>query len=339
MSTPTAAPAAPSPVAASPAAPEAAPIEKKQEGQAATEAFSAEDIALEEQDISSRDASAAIKEPAKKEVAKAADKVGAEEVEGSKGELFTLKIDGEEVQMSKEEVVKMAQLGKVGQKRMQEYANYKKKVDSFLETLTNDPLSVLNDPDLKLTKEKRIELANKILSEQLEEESLSPAEKELREAKAELQAIRDAQKKEKEDRERQENEEHVSKFQEELQTQVQEAIEKTGLKRDARTLHKLSEVLLLAHDRNLKITPMQAAELVREEFKDDTRYYATQLSDEQLEELLGDETVTRLRKHSLKKLRSAVPSAKTKDIGQPEVPAKPIEKQSIKNFMKDYYKK
>jgi hypothetical protein len=305
----------------------------------AIESLSAEDIALEEKLVSEQEQKAAKpqeKEVSKKDSKKAADKIGAEEVEGSKGELFTLKIDGEEVQMTKEDVVRFAQLGKVGQKRMQEYSQYKKQVDGFLNALKNDPVSVLRDPDLGID---LIKLSQEVLSKKLEEEAMSPEQKELMEAKSELERLREEKKREEEERKQQEYDAEASKFEEELQTKVTEALEKTGLRRDPVVLNRMTDILLMAHDNNLKITPMGAAELVKEELKGDTTSFIKQLSDEQLEEILGDEIITRIRKHSLKKIKSAVPNTKTQEVAKEQPKTQQKSKVNVNSFIKDFYKR
>jgi hypothetical protein len=110
--------------------------------------------------------------PAAKDVKKAADKMDAEKVAGSK--MYKIIVDGQEEEVSEAELVKMAQMGKSGQKRMQEAAQIRKEAAQLVKMLRDDPESVLADPAILGSNEKVLELAQKILARKIEDEQKSP---------------------------------------------------------------------------------------------------------------------------------------------------------------------
>lgn len=266
------------------------------------------------------------------EASAAADKIKAKEVKGSDGELFKIKVGGEELQLKREEMIRLAQMGKAGQKAMQEKAELQKSMGAFIEALKANPELVLReDLGLDVTK-----LAQEVLSRQLEEESLDPREKELRDLKAQLERINKEKEEEKTNRENQEFEQEVARYEQELETQVQEAFESNNLPRKPVFLHRMADLLEEAYNRNLNVSPKQIAAIIKQDWLSETKNALSAFDDDQLEGLLGTEIMTRMRKHGLKKVKAA-PTIGTKTAAEsvkPQEIAKKSEKISWKDFVK-----
>ena len=275
-------------------------------------------------------------EPSDSEVEAAAKKIKAKEVKGSDGERFKIKVDGQELEYSREEMTRLAQYGKAGQKAMQEKAELQKHTAQFIKALQDDPKSVLMDEAILGSREKLIEFAQNILSEQLEEEQLSPEQKELREAKSELEKYRKEQKESEEKRKNDEYESQVKEYEDELQIKVQEALEAENLPRKPAILNKMADILLTAHDNKLKVTPRQAAKLAKDELMSDIKGLAEVLDDDQMEQLFGSEVITRMRKASMKRVKPAVPTVKVDSTGKGigDLKKKEQPKIEMKDFMR-----
>lgn len=269
-----------------------------------------------------------------KDTAKAADKLNAKEVKGSDGELFKIKVDGEEIQLKRDEMVRLAQMGKAGQRAMQEKAELQKSITAFIEALKSDPGTVLKE-DLGMDVNK---FAQELLARQLEEESMDPKEKELRELKAQLERINKEKEEEKKRMEREQFEAEVARYEQELETQVQEAFEANKLPRSPIFLMRMADLLEEAQNRNLNVSPKQIASIIKEDWLNQTKSALGSFDDDQLESILGSEIVSRLRKQSLKKAKS-VPSLNTAKASIESVKTPEKVNKSEKIAWKDFLKK
>ncbi len=280
-------------------------------------------------------------EATEQETEAAAAKLKAKEVKGSDGEKFKIKVDGQEIELTKDEMIRHAQMGKAGQRAMQEKAELQKRTADFIRALQEDPESVLADEAILGGREKVIALAQKILSKQLEEEALTPAEKKSKELEAELERFRKEKKDSEEQRKKQDYENTVKQYEEDLQVKVQDALVAENLPRNPAVLQKMAAILLTAHDNKLNITPRQAAKLAKEELQSDIGTLLPSLTDDQIEAMLGTELITRIRKASMKKVRAAVPSVKVnvtgKSVKDEEDAKKNVKKTDMSDFMRSAY--
>jgi hypothetical protein len=265
-----------------------------------------------------------------KDAKKAADKVGAKKVDDK----YTIKVDGETLELSKEEMVRYAQLGKAGQKKMQEAAEYKKQVNEFIQLLKNDPKAVLNDPSIGIDV---VKFAQQILSEQLEEESKSPEQREQERLKAELEALR-KEKKDNEEKSKKEAENaKMQQYENEISDKIIKIMEAGKLPNTPRYLRTVADIMLTAIENNLDISPERAASIAREEVLNDNKKLYENMSDEEFEDFLGPDLVKRIQKRSVKKIQvaKAAPPSKPAATGQatPKVEEAP-KKMSLKDFQK-----
>ncbi len=272
-------------------------------------------------------------ESSQAEVDQAAAKVKAKEVKGSDGDLFKIKVDGQEIEVKREEMVRLAQMGKAGQKAMQEKAELQKSMASFIQALKDNPGLVLaEDLGIDIT-----ELAQQTLAKKFEEEAKSPEQRRVEEMEAKLQKYEREQKEREEKREKDEFDAEVSKYEQELESQVTDAFTQSGLPRKPVFLKRMADLLEGAYERNLDVSPAKIAKLIKEDWINETREALAAFDDDALENTLGGDMLTRLRKSQLKKARAAVPSAKVNtsaaSIKVEEKPKK-VEKLSMKDFLK-----
>lgn len=268
-----------------------------------------------------------------KEAKKAAEKIGAKKVDDDK---YTIKVDGEKLELTKDEMIKYAQLGKAGQKKMQEAAELRKQVDMLIDALRKDPMSVLSDPAIGLDP---VKLAQEVLAKQLEEEAKSPEQREQERMKAELEALRKEKQEIEERRKEEARQAQMQKYENEISDQIIKIMEAGKLPNTPRYLRTVADIMLTAVENDLKISPEQAATIAREEVMNDNKKLYENMDDQELEDFLGQEVIKRIRKNSVKKVQVAksAPPSKPQATGQatPKTEEAP-KKISMKDFMKPW---
>lgn len=276
-------------------------------------------------------------EPSKAEVKKAAEKVDAKPVKGD-SDKYTIKVDGQVLELSKEEMVKYAQLGKAGQARMEEAARIKQEAQQLVDMLRKDPAAVLADPFILGSEDKVIELAQKILSKKLEDEQKSPEAKEKERLERELEDLRRKVKEDEEKRQADEYERMIQQQEAQLEEQITEALDSSGLPKSPFVLKRLADVMLAAAENDKDISPKQALNIVKREMQKDVREYIEALQEDALEEFISAEKVKKLRQRQLAKLKqeqaSAPKPAEVKEVPSAPTEAKKVEKMSMKKFLR-----
>jgi hypothetical protein len=263
----------------------------------------AELTALEAEESTQEAASQSKEAPAAapKAADKAAKDVGAKKVDS---DTYKIKVDGEEIEMSREEITKYAQLGKAGQKRMAEAAQIKKEAIDLVEMLRSNPEDILSDPAILGSRDEVIKFAQRILSNQMEEEMKSPEVREKEAAQKELEDLRKQIKDENESKSKAEYERLVAHEEEKLQTEINDAIDSSGLPASPFVLKRISDVLIMAAENNKQISPKQAMNIVKKEMQKDIAEYLKLSPDEALEELMGGDRIKSLRKKQLAKVKT-----------------------------------
>ncbi len=248
-----------------------------------------------------------------------------------------LKVDGEEIEDEidlddEKELVKRLQLAKVSQKRMQESAALKKQVESLAQALQQSPEEVMRhlgmDPE---------DWAVKLLQKKLEEESKSPEVREREKMQKELEELRAAQKKAEEEKVQREQEATLRKFEEKFETDIIQAIEKSGLSQKPYTIKKMAEILSVALDNNIELTPDELAKAARKEVEQDIRDLFASSPDDFIEAMIGKERISGMRKKQIAAIKQkSTPSLETKATGESSKDKEKDNKQLKKITMSDF---
>ena len=124
-----------------------------------------------------------------------------EEMSQEEWEDFNLKVNGKEIKervniRDKERITKALQMEKAAQQAFQERAitakqlqDIQEDVDDFLEQFSADPLSIIMNKEFNFTKEQKRQLAEAILSEDLEDSQKTPEQIEYEETKRRYQDL------------------------------------------------------------------------------------------------------------------------------------------------------
>jgi len=216
---------------------------------------------------------------------------------------YKLQVDGQEMEAEidlndDEAVRKELQMSRAAKKRMGEAQAEKKKAFEIIKAFESDPESML-----KRLGPKGREIAEKYLLAQINEEMLSPAEKELRDLKNENETYKQKEAREKAEREAKISAQKEYEFAQSFQNTIIQALEKSGMPKTPTHIKNLARLMSQNLDLGLDLSPQELAdEWARERAQD----YSTEFKDmsaDQFVKLYGQDMANRLRKHAIKELQ------------------------------------
>ncbi len=176
---------------------------------------------------------------------------------------------------------KELQEGKAARKQAEEFLNLMKDPERFWEVAE------------KLGHKNR-ELAERLLVRQLEDEMMDPREKELRDAKAKLKSIEDMENKQKAAVEAKRVEEMKQKFVKDYESQFIDALKATDVPQTKATIAEMAKYISKSAKIGFKMTPKEAAQLVREDIQRAQMNLIGNSDGETLLKLLGDDVAKKI---------------------------------------------
>ena len=231
-------------------------------------------------------------------------------------------IDGQPQKLKLAELKKLTSLEKASQKRLQEAAEIKKKTQGLFEKWTKDPNEYFKAAGMDPVK-----FAEEQLKRAIEEAEMSPEQKKAREEKAQL----DAKQKEIEQW-------YIQRAEEEVETGIVEAFQKTGLPKSPFLMSKIAAVVAQSMDRqnNNDGEPLsyeEAAVRVKTWFQNSIQETLKSLPEDQMVNFLGPELVGKLKKHFVAQVSNAPATTKSpvKTASAINQVTKPKEKRVFKS--------
>lgn len=248
---------------------------------------------------------------------------------------YKLKIDGEEEEVDEKELIARAQKYKSATKRFEEASTIKKQAQQLVELLKSDPLSVLRDPSIGVDVDSFVQ---KYVEDQIREMELSPEDKKVQELEKELKGIKEQYEKEKSEREQQELQAKEEAYFNQLQDEMVGAIEKSKLPYAPYVAKRVADIMLTALDMNKEITAAKAVQILESSLMSEDRDRFGKMSEDQIEEYLGEELLSRMQKHRLSKVKkqSESPAPKVAAVAKPE--PKKEDKSSKTVNTRDFFK-
>jgi hypothetical protein len=201
---------------------------------------------------------------------------------------------------------------KAADQKFREAAELRKKNEEFERLLEEDPEKFFLDP--RIPKQKKREIAEKILMKELEEQ-LQP---ELTAEQKELEELRGFKKKKEDEDLSKEEQEQAAQFQkvvaqrqEALASLFKEALDHSPLSKNeatsAEVVREMAMYMKLCHKAGHKPTPQEIAGHVESRFMSSFQGLAADLEGEELVNLLGKDIIKKLRKYDLGQLESRMP--------------------------------
>ncbi len=303
------------------AAPEAAaPQETPIENQAATP--------NEEGDATAEAQAAAAPAPTKavqKEIAKQLKK-------------YKVKVGGKEEDMEidlNDEVgiQKHLQMSRAAQKTMQEASDMRKAAEEFITLLKTDPRRVLTDPNIGVDLK---QLAQDVINAEIENASKSPEQLEKEKLQKELADIKAKIEDDEKKRKSSELQRLQAEQQEKIETNIESALKTSDLPKTPYTVRKMAEMMLIALQNNVDLSPNDLVPLIRKQMQVDIKELFGASSDDVLEELVGKDRISKMRKKKVAQVQQQVAQTANQvkaTGGKPAEKAPEAKKMTIKQWL------
>ncbi len=210
-----------------------------------------------------------------------------------------LKLDGQDVEMSENEVIALAQQGKVSGKRFQEAADMRRQAEQIMKLAAENPKEFLT----KQGKNAR-QWAEELLIEELKREAMTPEQKRAAENETKLKQYELEKKQAKEAADKadidRKTEEHMKNF----DNIFVEALGKSGLPKTPYTIMRMAQLVQSKNKLKLDVSADQLAKLVKEDYIAEQKTLFGALDGDQMIEFLGPELVKKLSKAQIAKIKA-----------------------------------
>jgi hypothetical protein len=224
-----------------------------------------------------------------------------------------VKLGDHESEVSYEELVNGFQMAKSSQSKYKEASEIRNQALELIELLKTDPKAALSHQAVGVDV---IKFAQDILAHKLEEDVLTPEQKELRD----LRMLRDSTKakedEQKKQLEQQQADELRKKYEQDYTIQFQTALTKSGLPATKQTLGRMAyymaEVIKEGH---LNVTADDVTPWVREDYLNDIKALFGASDESTLLQLLGDDITNKVVKGHVNKVKK--PGTTPKSAGTP----------------------
>lgn len=237
-------------------------------------------------------------EPAEEEIPNAAPSGEGGPAEGSR--TFKLKVDGEELEVTEEELLRGFQLRKASDKRFQEAADLRKKAEEVINLLKTDPRKALQHPEIGVDTRS---LAEEILKEHLDLELMDENERKIHELQQKLKTAEEQKKQEEVDKQRQEAERLEIEYAEQYQKDINSALEGSGLPKTNYTMNRMIHYMQQAIDYGYEASAKDIVELVREDYHSDIKQMFSAADATILARILGEDGLKKVRGVDVQRLK------------------------------------
>jgi hypothetical protein len=243
-----------------------------------------------------------------------------------------VKVDGHDLEVSQEELVRDYQMRQASQKRFQEAAQLKQEAQEQMEALKfakENPIEFFRATGVNAK-----EFAEKVLLQELEESMLSPEEKELRELRNYKSKLEQEQKQRLTLQQEQQRLAREQQTAQELENEILEVLTASNLKPNPRNIAKVAEYLLASLDENgNRMHAKDAFQRVQMNSRKEVAEHIADLTPEEIEQQFP-EFYKKLLAHSANKGKVSLPVPFNK-TAQSEQKTK---QQSYSSFWNDVIK-
>jgi len=222
-----------------------------------------------------------------------------------------VKVDGEEIEVDEDEVLKNYQLKKASDKRFQEGMQARKQAEEFIRLLKTDPLKVLSHPSIGVDVKK---WAEDFLVKEMQKEMMTPEQKQMEEYKSKLAKYQELEEEAKRKSEDEKKEAVRNELREGYHKQIIGALETSGLPKTEYTVGRMIHYMAKGLQGRYELDASDVVDLVRRDYINDTKALYSNLDADALVQLLGDDVAKKIRKYDLNKVKNplankgAVPS-------------------------------
>jgi len=227
------------------------------------------------------------------------------------------------------EITKYIEKALAADEKFSEASSMRKQVESFIDTLRNNPLEVLRNKDLGLDLRA---LAEKVLMEDLEEQQKTPEQKEQEKLNKELAELKKQLEEEKEGKRNAELEKMREQQFQQLDNEMTEALQSSQLPKSPYVVKRIADALIEAV--NLGYNDIGVKDImpfVEEQIQNEIQQMFEAMPSEVLEKLVGKQHLNNMRKTRVAQNKPKNALSSITDTGKkPE--AKKAEVAKNKNF-------
>lgn len=234
--------------------------------------------------------------------------------EATPQELERLRVDGEEIELTREEMRALAQKGKSADQRWKEAATLRKRSEQeFLEAKRlreeAEELKSLYEKDWRaaLTKQGKdpVAAAEELLAEKYKRQLMSPEELQRLELEEEKERWRTEKEAWEQERQAEKDDHLKSAAIERLDGKVAEVLSKSRLPKTPGMVARIADTMCIVED-NYGYRPSveEATRRAYDSWKAETRAFISQLEPDELMDFAGEDNLARLRKHDIDRLKA-----------------------------------
>lgn len=218
---------------------------------------------------------------------------------------FKLKFGKTEREVAEADLIALAQKGWASDEKFQEAAKERKRIAGLLTKLKDDPDQVLKHLGI----DDPVGFYRQRLEAEIKKRTMDPKQREIEEAK---EAIR-RERMELEAEKKRIHEERLTKlqnhYQEQYDKELSEAIDKSGLPKNPRTVRRAAELAYKNIEQGLNLPWSTIMEMVREEYNEAIRELALSSDEDRIISLFGDEFIKKVQSADMKR-RKIAPESK-----------------------------
>jgi hypothetical protein len=242
---------------------------------------------------------------------------------------WKLKVNGAERELTEQELLRKASLGYSAEEKYQQAAEMRSAAEQLFQALKTDPLAVLTHPEVGVNFR---ELAEQYLAKEIQREMMPPEQRELEELREykrqQLEAAQEAETQRMTATQQQEMQTLQTRAAKDYDTKITEVLKQSHLPKTPYTVKRVAELMSNAIRNGYELDVTHAVDMVREAYQTDLKALVGGLDGEALVKTLGNDLVSRLRKHDLAQIKAKI--APTPEAGSAPIapPPAPTPKQS-----------
>lgn len=238
-------------------------------------------------------------------VAEQGTKIHGEKAPDPMEQRFKVTIDGQVVELPLKEIMGGYQKASAANKRFMEASRKEKEIEARLSKLKSSPIEALLETGLR--EEDLQDHMEKFLIQKLEHEKLTPEQKRVKELERIL-AEKEAKEQELESKRQQEAQEaEVSKWEQDYTNQFTKAMDEGKLPKTAHAARKVAEIMSAALEAGHELSVDDAIEIFNEDHNNYLQSFIKSLSVEDVQSLLGDDFIKKVRKSDVEKIQNPTP--------------------------------
>lgn len=242
-------------------------------------------------------------------------------------ETFMVNIDGQNVEVSKDELLKGYQRAQAANQRFMEAARLKKEAEEERNLLQNDGFEAA----LKYagnTKEFR-EKVESWLWNQLQREQMDPKDLELEELRAKAKEAEELKQRQQEEEEKRQFAELQAKEEERYLKEFNNAFSARGIEPEPKDIQEVSAILYNAATNNYDMPINDAIDIYLEKRNSEIESFLSKADIDRLEKLIGKDKINQIRKKEIQKLKNPT--------GRSSKPAEPQKQKEAKIAASDFF--